>query len=261
MASEISVLRLNNVALITLNRPQYGNALTSAMVDELIKAFQELTQDSSIRVIILTGSGKYFCTGLDLATDQTSTDLESMFLKGVHLFETIKNSKKPVIAQINGPAFGGGVGLVFTTDVRVMTRNSYLSFPEVKRGLVPAIISLYIVPEIGRFRANQYMLTGEKISAEEALRGNFITCVVDNDKQLKETVNTYVNELLSSAPNAMASIKSLVSVVGSSTSEIEKTKYVKNVFLKMMKSEESAYGIQAFSQKKKPDWSKFNSKL
>ncbi|CAG8553188.1 4172_t:CDS:1 [Paraglomus brasilianum] len=257
MPSEISIAKLNNVALITLN----GNALTSTMTDELIGVFQELAVDTSIRVIIITGSGKFFCTGLDLSTGQSPTDLDAMILKGMRLFEIIKSSKKPVIAQINGPALGGGVGLVFTTDIRIMTRQSYFRLSEVKRGLIPAIISQYIVPEIGTFKANQYMLTGEKVSSEEALRGNFITCVVDDHRQLEEKVKIYVNELISSAPNAMASIKKLVSVVGSGASELEKTDHVKKVFVEMMRSEEAAYGIQAFSRKETPDWSKFNSKL
>ncbi|CAG8636746.1 9922_t:CDS:1 [Paraglomus occultum] len=261
MSNEILIAKLNNVALITLNRPQNGNALTSKMADELICAFQELAADTSIRVIIITGAGKCFCTGLDLSTGQSSTDLDDMILKGMRLFEIIKSSKKPVIAQINGPALGGGVGLVFTTDVRIMTRQSYFRLPEVKRGLIPAIISQYIVPEIGIFKANQYMLTGEKISSEEALRGNFITCVVDDHRQLEDKVKTYANELISSAPNAMATIKTLVSVVGSGASKLEKVHHVKNVFVKMMRSEEAAYGIQAFGRKEKPDWSKFNSNL
>ncbi|CAG8785455.1 16465_t:CDS:1, partial [Racocetra persica] len=152
----------NQVATITLNRPERGNALTSEMVTEFLNIFTKIEDDTSIRIIVITGAGKFFCTGLDLQISSTiPEELSNIFEIGYRFYKTIKDCPKPVIAKINGPALGGGLGLVFTTDIRITLKDAYFSFPEVKRGVVPAIISRYVVPEIGLFKAKQYMLTGE----------------------------------------------------------------------------------------------------
>ncbi|CAG8494409.1 2501_t:CDS:1 [Diversispora eburnea] len=245
----------NEVATITLNRPQHGNSLTISMVTEFLEAFNKVTSDPSVRIIVVTGTGKYFCTGLDLKGHNVNIE------EGIRFFQTVKECPKPVIAKINGPAFGGGVGFMFTMDIRIALSNAYFSFKEVKRGLVPAIISQYIIPEVGIFKTKQFMLTGEIISTDQALSSNFLTCTAKNLKELDNKVNKYINELLSSAPGAMSTIKKLVKVVNSNNDENIKINYIKQVFSDMMNSEEVAFGLNALRKKEQPNWSKFLSKL
>ncbi|CAG8821722.1 2927_t:CDS:1, partial [Cetraspora pellucida] len=203
--------------------PKRGNSLTYEMVTEFLNLFTKIEDDPSIHIIVITGAGKYFCTGLDL---QLSGEISDNFEIGYRFYKTIKDCYKPVIAKINGPALGGGLGLVFTTDIRITLKEAYFSFPEVKRGIVPAIISRYVVPEIGLFKAKQYMLTGEKISAEQGFSDKFITCVVEDHEELNNKVNQYTKLLLSNAPVAIKAIKELVNLIGSTENEELKKNYI-----------------------------------
>ncbi len=154
-------------------------------------------------------------------------------------------------------------GLVFTSDIRVATKDSWFCFAEVKRGLVPAIISAYIVPQIGAFRAKEYMLTGKKVSAQKAHELGFISAVAENEEHLDRIVNEYVEELCTSAPQATQDVKHLVNHVASHSHE-SNLEEVEKVFNKMVHSPEALYGMSCFLQKQRPDWSAFhraNAKL
>ncbi|KAI8342771.1 ClpP/crotonase-like domain-containing protein [Chlamydoabsidia padenii] len=251
----------NQVATITLNRPNKGNALTATMNNQLLDILPKLAADPNVRVLVLTGAGKYFCTGMDLSASSAdgSVDLDAIktgFLKGLDVFDSLYRFPKPVIARINGPAFGGGVGLVFTTDIRVATDNSFFALTEVKRGIMPAIISQYIVPELGAQRAREYMLTGRQVPVAEA---TFISKKV-RSAELDQAVNEQIKFLVDSAPGAMANIKRLVDVVanGAQADRSDKIRqYVQQAYLEMMQSDEAAFGIMSFMSKKKPDWNQF----
>jgi methylglutaconyl-CoA hydratase len=253
-----------HVATITLNRPKRGNSLTAKLNEQLLATMQKVAADANIRILILTGSGKYFCTGMDLGGGGGGHSPDVAVEKGMEVYDYLHQFPKPVIARINGPALGGGVGLLFACNIRIATKNSYIALTEVKRGLIPAMISQYIVPELGQFKANEYMLTGRRVSAQECLQQNFLSVVVEDD-QLDQCVQSYVDLLNESAPEAMKDIKELVRVVGGKgAADTQSTKeHIKKAFIKMMNSPEAAYGIMAFTQKKKPDWSDFikSSKL
>lgn len=260
----------NHVATLTLNRPKKGNALTATMNELLVNYLTQLERDSDVRVIVLTGAGKFFCTGMDLSmaasSSSTEEEVEASFTKGLQVFEMLYRFPKPVIACVNGPCLGGGVGLVFTTDIRVVHQDAYFALTEVKRGIIPAIISQYIVPELGSQKTREYMLTGRRVGAREA--APFLSTVATSTEELDEQVKAYTTMLLESAPGAMRDIKRLIEGVGSGAdperAQRVRDQVVKKAYLKMMQSEEAAYGIMAFVSKKKPDWSEFvkdNAKL
>lgn len=257
--SQILVNISNNVATLTLNRPKRGNSLTPQMNDEILEVLPKLAVNPEVRVLVLTGAGKYFCTGMDLSGGG-GLDPETVkagFAKGLLVFDAFYRFPKPVIAKINGPCYGGGVGLVFTTDIRVAVNDAFFSLTEVKRGIIPAIISQYIVPEIGVQRSKEYMLTGRKVTVQEA---DFISKKVNDHQELEKEVQSYVDSLVDSAPGAMSNIKRLVDGVyhGASQGRINDIRnHVRDAYLEMMQSDESVFGISAFLSKEKPDWNQF----
>ncbi|KAF9426181.1 hypothetical protein BGZ94_006849 [Podila epigama] len=243
------------VATITLNRPKRGNALSGPMAALFVAAINRAIDDASVRVLVITGSGKYFCTGMDL-TAQSSGDSDSATATDSvattqSMFTTLSRCPKPTIARINGPALGGGVGIVFSCNFRM---------PEVHRGLIPALISEVIVPQLGAFRAKQYMLSGERVSAAEAYRVGFVTAVADpqDESSLDKKVQEYVDLLLLSGPGAMRDVKNLVEAVDARGGNHEAvSSYVRSAFDKMITSDEAAHGIGAFASREKPNWDEF----
>ncbi|KAI9258963.1 ClpP/crotonase-like domain-containing protein [Phascolomyces articulosus] len=258
---EVLVTVADHVATLTLNRPRKGNALTASMNDILLDVLPKLAADPEVRVLVLTGSGKFFCTGMDLSANRGSVDADQVkggFFKGRQVFNLLNTFPKPVIARINGPALGGGVGIVFTADIRVATDNSYFALTEVKRGIIPAIISQFIVPELGKHKTREFMLTGRRVPAAEGA-GSFLTAVV-SPEELDAKVKSYIDMLVDSAPGAMADIKQLIDMVGSGGDKNHKERIqngVEEAYVKMMQSDEAAYGIMSFLSKQKPDWNQF----
>ncbi|KAJ3409343.1 EnoyL-CoA hydratase [Chytridiales sp. JEL 0842] len=251
----------SQIATITLDNPTKANALSSGMVSAFLKALDDVEKDDEVHAVVLTGAGKYFCSGMDLAaasSSSSSSPQATPFDSSLYIFERLANFPKPTIALINGPALGGGVGLTFCTDVKLMHSSAYFQLSEVKRGLVPAIISLFIVPAIGTSLATQWFLTGERVKAERAWQVGVVAGVGKDEQELKSLVDKYADLLKEGGPSALKTAKELVKVVGGSgTLKEEKKEHVRKVFEGMMVSEEAAYGMGAFMSKKKPDWNEF----
>lgn len=257
---EVLLSITDHVATVTLNRPRKGNALTTKMTDLLLELLPRLADDPNVRVLVLTGAGKYFCTGMDLsASGGDPEQVKAGFQKGLRVFDSFYRFPKPVIARINGPALGGGVGLIFTTDIRVAVQDAYVALTEAKRGVIPAIISQYIVPELGKQRTREYMLTGRRVSATEG-GAHFLSAVVPSTTELDIKVRAYVDMIVDSAPGAMASIKRLIDTVATGADQNQHARVqqeIQEAYLKMMQSDEAAYGIASFLSKKKPDWNAY----
>lgn len=230
------------------------------MVSLIMSALNDLLIPQ-VRVVVLTANGKFFCTGMDLgASNQKNMQQELQSGKeneGLKLWETLRKFPKPIIARINGPAMGGGWGLLFTTDIRIAVQDAWFSFSEVKRGVVPAIISAYVVPEFGTFRAKQLFLTGEKVSASQAMEYGFLSQVVADEESLDIATKKYIDILLESGPKAMEIIKEAVYHVNNHSHQ-ENLTYVNSIFQKhVITSEEARYGIMCFMNRQKPNWTQF----
>ncbi|KAF9543700.1 EnoyL-CoA hydratase [Mortierella hygrophila] len=247
------------VATITLNRPKRGNALSGPMVNQFVDILNKAIDDPTVRIIVVTGNGKYFCTGMDLTPqDDDTTSATDPVAVTQSMFSTLSRSPKPTIARVNGPALGGGVGIVFSCNFRVVQSSAYFSMPEVHRGLIPALISEVIVPQLGAFRSKQYMLSGERVSAQEGYRVGFVTSVAEDEASLDKKVQDYIDLLAQSGPGAMRDVKLLVDNVDGRGGDAKVVPaYVREAFGKMITSEEAAHGIGAFASREKPSWDNF----
>ena len=242
---------------VTLDRPEVHNAFNSTMISELNDVFIRIKDDSSIRVIILTGEGKSFCAGADLkwmkeiihySFEQNLEESRQL----ADLLQNIFSQPKPTIAQVNGTAIGGGNGLLSACDMALASDKAVFGLSEVKIGLVPAAISPYVIRKIGESRAMEYFLTGKRITASKAAEIGLVNEVVPKD-DLDAEVRKLTQLLLTSGPEAIAYCKDLVfNVPGMS---LDKAKdYTAKMIAHLRISKEGQEGMSAFLEKRKPKW-------
>jgi len=245
------------VTRVTLNRPDIRNAFNDTMIRELREAFSAIEQDASARVVVLTGAGKAFCAGADLhwmrqVVEYTYEQNYEDSLNLAKLMRQIYDCPKPVVGRINGPAIGGGTGLVAVCDIPVASEDAVLSFSEVKIGLVPACISPYVLKRVGERYGREYFLTGERLTAQKALQCGLVNRVVPA-QELDATVDGLVEHLISSGPAALATCKRMVreggdmdlDTAGPATAEM---------IARLRMSEEGQEGMAAFLERRKPAW-------
>jgi methylglutaconyl-CoA hydratase len=205
------------VARVTLARPEVRNAFNEYVIRELRETFTNLSNDDSIRAVVLGGKGKVFCGGadvhymrdaLDLSYEHNVADAEEMS----NMFRAIDRCSKPVIGRIHGAALGGGAGLVAVCDVAIATEATIFGFTEVKLGIIPAVISPFVIAKIGVSNARALFLTGERFDAERALKIGLIHDVVDPDEldTLDTSVDAVINELRTAGPRAVSAVKALI---------------------------------------------------
>ncbi|MBL7083266.1 MAG: enoyl-CoA hydratase/isomerase family protein [Candidatus Aminicenantes bacterium] len=248
-----------NIARVTLNRPEVHNAFNSKMITELDDVFEKIKADKSIRVVILTGEGKSFCAGADLnwMREIINYSFEQNLEESLQLAEILHKIyilPKPTLAMVNGTAIGGGNGFLSACDISVASEDAKFGLSEVKIGLVPAAISPYVIRRIGESKAREYFLTGKRISARKALDIGLINEVVPQNK-LKEKVDDIAKLLLSSGPNAIAACKELICKVPGMSFE-EAKEYTARMIANLRISEEGQEGTGAFLEKRKPKWAK-----
>jgi methylglutaconyl-CoA hydratase len=193
---------------VTLARPERRNAFDAALIADLTAAFADV---GDARAVVLAGEGETFCAGADIDWQRSAIDLSyeenvEDALKLYRMCETIDRCPAPVVARIQGHALGGGSGLAACADVAIAARDATFGFTEVKLGIVPAVISPFVLPKIGQ-HARRYFLTGERFGAETARRIGLVHEVADD---LDAAVHVVVDQLLSSGPNAVREAKKLI---------------------------------------------------
>ena len=260
---------------ITLNRPRNGNALTTPMISELIDFFQKAAIEPKITRIAIAARGKFFCTGMDLARDSTpvarkgSTASTEQFDRLTRLFTAIDEAPQVTIACIQGPAFGGGVGLAFACDIRIATKAASMTLSEVKLGLCPATISKYVLREWGVAFGRQAMLSGRSVTIEELARlGIVVSNLADSEVELASMLDEYMAGLKVAAPRASTMCKTLARLSWEHAGGVKQTEGIRELFDEMMgEGAEAAYGIKQFQTGNKAiDWdryiaNKFGAKL
>jgi len=246
------------VATVTLNRPDKHNAFDDQLIQELTHQLKLIDEDSSIRLMVLTGSGESFSSGADLAWmqsmvnyDVTTNHQDAMQL--ALLMQTLHQLSQPTIARVNGSAFGGAIGLIACCDMAIASEQAMFAFSEIKLGIAPAVISPYVIAAIGVHQAKRLFLTGEFFSATEAHRIGLIShCVSPNELDIQ--VENYLKLLLKGGQQAQRSIKELLHALYPIDEDV--TQASAALIAKLRTSEEGQEGLTAFLEKRPPVWKK-----
>jgi methylglutaconyl-CoA hydratase len=247
----------DGVLTVTLNRPDVHNAFNDELIDEAIDLFTSIATSSlDARIVVLRGSGPTFCAGADVnwmsrmvsyTRDENVRDSSKL----AKMFAVINECPLPVIGRITGAAIGGGVGLVAVCDIAIATPQTKFGLPEVKLGIVPAVISPYVIAKIGTSHARALFLTGERFDTERALR---IGLVHGSVEEIDTAIDGMVRLLKSSGPEAVRECKKLISYVGSHALT-DAIPYTIEAISTRRVSEEGQQGMKAFLEKKKAPWS------
>jgi methylglutaconyl-CoA hydratase len=245
------------VAHVTLNRPDRRNAYDGDLMAELRTAFEQIAKDASIRVVVLTGAGASFCAGADLqwmrpvspvSGAQARVDAEQLSA----MYRAIDECPCPVIGRVNGPAFGGGVGLIAVCDIVVAAEHAIFALSETKWGLVPAVISPFLLRKAGESFLRRYCLTGEIFSTSVAERFNLVHEVVGEDA-LDRRVAELIEAVLHVAPQAAKGTKVLLrTLLPLAESDRRPVSVEANAHARL--SMEASEGMRAFVEKRAPSW-------
>jgi len=249
----------NGTARIALNRPDVHNAFNDDLLRELADAVRHAMRNDDVRVLVMTGNGRSFCAGADLnwmkgvldyTVEQNKKDAATL----VDLLDMIDGCPKPVIGRINGAAVGGGAGLTAVCDIAIASSEAKFGFSEVKLGIIPAMISPYVLRKIGRGPARELFLTGDRFDAARAREIGLVNDAVGPEK-LDDAVNARVASLLTSAPRALAEAKRLIRLVPDMDAP-EAREYTLTKIAELRASSEGQEGMKAFLEKRKPGWTK-----
>jgi methylglutaconyl-CoA hydratase len=257
-------------AIVTLNRPDRRNAISRALIDACRQAFERARDDAAVRAVILTGAGSAFCAGMDLA--ELSETLQQAQSAGsgdprrappsedkvwddahqlANLYQLIYTLPKPTIAAVNGSAVAGGSGFVTVCDLAVSVPEAKFGYPEVRRGLVAAMVMTHLLRHVGERTARYLLLTGELIGAEEAARTGLINAVVPSQDHLTERSLALARSLAEGGPNALSATKALLQQFSRQAVSVEETAKASAA---PRLSQEARQGLEAFFAKTPAPW-------
>ena len=241
------------VATLTLDSPPNRNALSVALIEQLLAALDNAERDDAVRVIVLSHTGQVFSSGADLT--ETAAALETGDVPVGRLGDVlvaIWESAKPVVARVGGAARAGGLGLIAAADIAVCTRNATFAFTEVRIGVIPAVISATVLPRLDSRAAAEFYLTGELFDGDRAAEIGLVTTAVDGT-ELDATVAHYTAALLRGAPGALSGAKSLLRRDRPVTLR-DDIRVLTEMSVGYFGSDEGREGMAAFREKRDPSW-------
>jgi methylglutaconyl-CoA hydratase len=259
MASTLVTERQDCLALVTLNRPERHNAFDDTLIAELTETLRSMEAEDGVRVIVLSGAGRSFSAGADLewmkrassyGKDENQRDAMALGT----LLRTLDHLRKPTIARVHGPAYGGGVGLVACCDIAIATQDASFALSEVKLGLIPAVISPYVIAAIGSRHARRFFLTAERFDAAEAYRIGLVHDLAADEADLDDKVGRAVDALLLGGPVAQREAKELVRAVANRPMHSEILQDTADRIARIRTSPEGREGIAAFLEKRRAAW-------
>jgi methylglutaconyl-CoA hydratase len=248
------------VARVTLARPDVHNAFNATLIAELRSAFAGLAREepSRLRAVVLAGDGASFCAGADIdwmraamALDIEGNEHDAMAM--AEMFETIDTCPVPVIARVQGAALGGGMGLCAVADVVVVEAGTRFGFTETRLGILPAVISPFVIAKIGESHARALFPGGRRFDAFRAQRIGLVHEVVEGEEALDKAVDAAVDDVLAAGPTAARAAKAIVREVRGLGHGASKW-HTARVIARQRVSEEAQEGFRAFSEKRPPAW-------
>ncbi len=253
---EFETLAAGGVATITLNRPEKRNAISGEMIEELLAALEQ-AEASAARVAIVTGAGKAFCSGMDLdALTAISSQSPEQHLADsqriAHLFRRLYSFPKPLIAAVNGPAIAGGCGIATLCDFTLAAPEARFGYTEVRIGFVPAIVSVFLIRQIGEKRARELLLTGRILDAAQAREIGLVTEIVPTER-LRDRAHELAATLLESSPTSLIRAKRLL--IRFSDADLDRDLQIAiEENARIRSTENFREGLAAFLEKRKPTW-------
>jgi len=254
----LSQIDADGNATVMLNRPEMHNAFDPEMVDAFTAALRKLEANPRVRAIVVTGAGRNFCAGADIEHMKRSArfsreqNLENARATAMML-HTLYTLEKPTIACVRGAARGGGVGLVAACDVALAERGATFRLSEVKLGIIPAMISPYVVAAMGRHHAHRFMLSGEEFDSAEAFRIGLVHDICE-EPELNALVGRMLAHLYSSGPNAVVAIKKMIPQVAGSRIDEALVEMTAQRIAEIRATPEAQEGLSAFLEKRKASW-------
>jgi methylglutaconyl-CoA hydratase len=244
------------LATLTLNRPEKRNAISTQMIEDLLGALGE-AERSSARVVILTGAGKAFCSGMDLDTlsaiarqspEQNLADSQRM----AKMFRALWSFPKPLIAAVNGAAIAGGCGIATLCDFTLAVPEAKLGYSEVRIGFIPALVSVFLIRQIGEKRARDLLLTGRIVDADEARELGLVTCVVPAEK-LMAAARELAASLIAASPTSLARTKKLLCDSAAAAVDADLQRAIREN-ARIRATPDFQEGLASFLEKRKPVW-------
>ncbi len=252
------------ITTITLNRPHKHNAFDHNLIAQLISSLETIHHDNTTRVVILNAKGDNFCAGADLnwMKNTIKDSMETNFIDAMELaklMDLLNHLNKPTIAAVQGLVFGGGIGLVACCDIALASENAVFCFSEVKLGLIPAVISPYVIAAMGQRLCRRLFLTAEKFNAEKALEYGLLHQVC-NPNDLNQQALNLANLITKNAPTAVSHAKLLIGDVSNRRCDSDLIRDTAMRIAKLRVSEEGQAGLNAFFNKQIPYWNQENGK-
>ncbi len=259
MSESLAVERQGPIGLVTMNRPERHNAFDDALIAELTEALRSMEAEEGIRVVVLSGAGKSFSAGADLnwmkrmagfSKDENQRDAMGL----AALMRTLAHLRKPTIARVHGAAYGGGVGLVACCDIAIASQAATFALSEARLGLIPAVISPYVIAAIGERAARRYFLTAERFDAAEAWRLGLVHDLGADDGDMDEKIGLVVDSILASGPAAQREAKELIRAVSHRAVSSEVIQDTAERIARVRSSAEGREGVAAFLEKRRASW-------
>ncbi len=249
----------DRVAVVTINRPELHNAFNEVVITELTAAMNAAGDDPDVRVVVLRTEGKSFCAGADVnwmkrMVDYSFEENVSDATDMAEMLRAIRECHKPVIARVHGAAIGGGVGLAAACDIAVAVQSAIFCLSEVRLGILPAVISPYVMEKMGPGPMRRYALTAEKFDAAEAHRLGLISHVVGDEAGLDAWIDNTAKALMANGPEALAACKKVLADVQERKRWGAKQRLTVKRISRRRVSEEGQDGLKAFLEKRKPGW-------